>query len=978
MKLKRLISCLLSVSSILTVSQFSLPVKAEESICKLINGNHVLALTSDGKLFGWGDNSRGQLGIQGQKILQSDGSQIDGASLFAIYTPTEISFFKDNNISIKDIYCSDETSYVVSTDGTLWVAGSNSSYKLAIRSTVSNTKIWTRVADTGTASFKVGRVWPRENGLLVENIVGSKYLYACGQNSPDYNLGFTGSAVAGFTSVTAISCEFIENIYTTDKMTIIVCNDSNNRGVYFAGSPVYVQDGDANIQIHVDSGMGRANNTRNGVSSVLYSGDEFSQLETNASQHTFYSYYYNNTVYPLTDRLLYRSSYFDQSHIPNFDLTHNTLAINPTKYPLQASSLLLGGNVRWTKDRLIVIYNNQLYCTGIDNSKGQDGAAIARNYYKLGRTYIEEPHLTYNSLLNSSSFTISDLVCSRDINYLLIETPQGIRAYSNGDNSVGQLGISKLSNEVPWSSEANCITKLNNLSITKIVSNGYISYAVCRDGRVYAWGNNIAGACGQGDSSSSTLYYSEPVLVQNFNLYTGLPKPLAPDTIVAPKYAYIGTDATVTWSPVTDAVGYVLEYQDVDNPVWTEIPLTNPKVTSYTFSVVDKKDRIFRVAAINDADVRSEYTQSEVCHMKDTPIKPYGLTASPSYVKANATINLSMSLPREGIRCIIQRSIDDGKSWEQIGTATGTGLTDTANQYWTKVKYRVAQYSDVMEEELSGWTESNSVQIGQEMLPPKDMVSPTSVNADDEITISWSEPSILGEFGYKLYSSIDGGAFSLVDPYLEDTTYSCTANTTWHAIQFKLTTTDKHSESEGVLSNTIAVISPDTGGGSGGSIDWDSIMGSGGLGGVDAINPEDDGTAVSTLKAIEKLKTTVFKSTGATVNGGSLKLYAKYNSTGYEGLVLPVTFKSKVINKAVTGYLLFNGVQYPIHWTDMTGPTTIKNLTGVVSGFACVPITDMTTDGEEIPCELYIQDEGDSSGKRTYYHEMFTTGVDMA
>jgi|GEM_PF-5950614 len=80
--------------------------------------NHFLALTSDNRLFGWGSNYYNQVGIN------SDLNIID--------SPTEITYFKENNIKIVKITGGDALSFAISDDGRLFGWGINYYYKMGV------------------------------------------------------------------------------------------------------------------------------------------------------------------------------------------------------------------------------------------------------------------------------------------------------------------------------------------------------------------------------------------------------------------------------------------------------------------------------------------------------------------------------------------------------------------------------------------------------------------------------------------------------------------------------------------------------------------------------------------------------------------------------------------------------------------------------------------------------------------------------
>ena len=87
----------------------------------VIGLNHVLALTSEGNLFAWGDNSNKQVGI-GAK----EGSKI--------WAPARITL--QGNQEVDNIYASRNSSYVITTEGKVFSWGENSQGQLGLSSLV--------------------------------------------------------------------------------------------------------------------------------------------------------------------------------------------------------------------------------------------------------------------------------------------------------------------------------------------------------------------------------------------------------------------------------------------------------------------------------------------------------------------------------------------------------------------------------------------------------------------------------------------------------------------------------------------------------------------------------------------------------------------------------------------------------------------------------------------------------------------------
>src|SRR5882757_7601777 len=81
-------------------------------------GSHVVAIKTDGTLWGWGANASYQLGI-GNSTIQPTPVQISAATNWA------------------KIACGFKHTAAIKTDGTLWAWGDNSYYELGIGTTPS-------------------------------------------------------------------------------------------------------------------------------------------------------------------------------------------------------------------------------------------------------------------------------------------------------------------------------------------------------------------------------------------------------------------------------------------------------------------------------------------------------------------------------------------------------------------------------------------------------------------------------------------------------------------------------------------------------------------------------------------------------------------------------------------------------------------------------------------------------------------------
>ena len=1029
MKYKRLASFCLSILLMLPIN-LSIGVKAEDKPSKLAANSQVLVLQSDGRIFGWGDNSYGQLGIGNQKLF--DGTL--GSTHFAIYTPVEITFFRENNLTPVDVYCAQNTSYVVTSDGAMWAAGDNSKGQCGTGSTAPAYKSWNKVADTGTSTFKIGRVWCKYDVIFIENIINHDiYVFGSGENSKagsDLQGNLKSPTPLGLYStnlhdiqVSKTSTHFLfgsvanKTGVSLPKMmnTGVVTNvtSKNDSYSYFVsgylgnvsgkpiltGSDVFLSDYNSvstwnKFNVGIFNPLTTSSNIVTTLQAPLlstryyYNECDYEECGFSGSGDRFRSTYYETDflkMYNPTSNSYYNTGYInpwvDKNNYSSY-LTNNAVTRSYSSgydhitlyfYPLNLNTYILTSGIQWTGDRLIYIKENIPYSYGNSNTKGQLGVTSASGVYTA----------TVHSSLNSaraskgSTVTINKLVAFDEVNYMLLNDAQKTM-FSNGSNEFGQLGVGKEPSELPFTSDAPEITALAGKGVISMQSDGYSVIALCGNGDIYTWGNNAKGTCGQGDDSASVPYFTTPMLLASFKFLEGAQPPAAPSNVTLPAFAHLGYTMDATWEVSADASKYLVEISADDGVTWNPVAYTTE--CKYTFDVGTKQTVKVRIAACNDYNLISSYAVSNSCIWKEAPAKPMSVMITPEYVPIGSTdLSLAWLAPGTGGKFVLQRKINED-DWTNLESTTNTQFSDTAQADWYAVKYRVAWMPDENVPEQSQWAESNQAYIGQLMRPVTSISAPASVNVLTPINLTWTEPDIKGKFYYKLYRKMnDDATYYLISDNNTDTAFSEDADQYWGTVQYKLIVSDGYTESAPVMTPPITVIggTPPTSGGSGLSDeDLAAIIGIIGSGG----NKVEDGLAVSTSRAITQLKSTVFGNNGAVV-AGKFKTYEQLAAEGFEGytdgLCLPVTYTATVLNQYVSGYLSFDGSQYPIHWGDFDGPTEVQNINSKITGYAYVPLADMTNDDVAVPCELFVQDSATSGGTpRVSFNELFSVGVD--
>jgi alpha-tubulin suppressor-like RCC1 family protein len=137
-------------------------------IATAVGASHSLALTADGTVWAWGDNSSGQLGI---------GSTIDQLSPVQVRTSAT-----DTLQNVIAIAAGGNTSYALTSDGTVFACGINTTGQLGTNRTI-NESFAVPVHGIGNAGFLTGVTAIAANGSAAYALTGDVSVLAWGQNT---------------------------------------------------------------------------------------------------------------------------------------------------------------------------------------------------------------------------------------------------------------------------------------------------------------------------------------------------------------------------------------------------------------------------------------------------------------------------------------------------------------------------------------------------------------------------------------------------------------------------------------------------------------------------------------------------------------------------------------------------------------------------------------------------------------------------
>jgi alpha-tubulin suppressor-like RCC1 family protein len=162
------------------------------------------ALLSNGNLYTGGGSNPNQLGISSSAVPSPSTLVSDGGLGLSLSGVSKVAF-------------GGQTIFAIKTDGTLWWAGSVSSYLNNTgtgQSTTNSTYGWTQIgSDTDWYDIKVYPNFPYQ-AIAIKGSSGSRYLYACGANN-NYGTGQgtnSGSTLSWTRVKSAASTDLSESI----------------------------------------------------------------------------------------------------------------------------------------------------------------------------------------------------------------------------------------------------------------------------------------------------------------------------------------------------------------------------------------------------------------------------------------------------------------------------------------------------------------------------------------------------------------------------------------------------------------------------------------------------------------------------------------------------------------------------------------------------------------------------------------------
>ena len=211
---------------------------------------------------------------------------------------------------------------------------------------------------------------------------------------------------------------------------------------------------------------------------------------------------------------------------------------------------------------------------------------------------------------------------------------------------------------------------------------------------------------GSTDDSSSAVGYARPAFLLPIELYvtsngtvaTGSP-PTNPASITTSETSVMaGTQIVVSWgaSLDSDLAGYILERSENEQEPWEQVYSGGYSTTSYTDTAPARSENVstirYRVKAYDAEGLESNYVTGNVITVINNvaPSAPGSISASNVVANGSATITWTAATDTDGTIAsyTVERKID-GNSFTQIYNGTALTTTDTINEEWGTVQYRV-------------------------------------------------------------------------------------------------------------------------------------------------------------------------------------------------------------------------------------------------------------------------------------------------
>ena len=226
-------------------------------------------------------------------------------------------------------------------------------------------------------------------------------------------------------------------------------------------------------------------------------------------------------------------------------------------------------------------------------------------------------------------------------------------------------------------------------------------------------------------------------------LITACPNPfIHEETPDAPREIYVkgasSGSITITWSPVSGAIGYIVYRSTSDSGAYTQI--TDTPETSYTDSDLSAGTAYYYKIAAYSEERTSK--QSAVFSAFTRPAIPTGLNAA--VVTSSSSITITWSSVFGATGYYVYRSLSESGDYTKAGEATSSAFTDSGLAGYTTYYYIVSAYNSAGE-----GIKSDSQVWARTRLGTPTEINTTANSSENSITISWAAE--YGADGYYIY-----------------------------------------------------------------------------------------------------------------------------------------------------------------------------------------------------------------------------------
>ncbi len=417
---------------------------------------HSLALTNNGKVYSWGHQNSGSLGL-------GDYSNRGVPTLISTNIGT---------LTISKIKCGYYHSAFLTNDGKVYSCGSNGSGQLGLGDTI-NRNVPTLIS-TNIGSLTISDITCGDSHSLF--LTNDGKVYSCGSNSSgQLGLGDTTNRnvptlINSLPPISYIVCGAAYSLFIT-----------NDRRVYSCGSNSSGQLGFGNSGI----------NTNVLIPTLSFTFGTY--MINKAAGH-------DNSLFLTNDGTVYSCGLNNSSQLGLGDTINRNIPtlISPNIGTLTISNISCGNG-----HSLFLTNTGRVYSFGA-NTDGRLGLGDTTNR--------NVPTLISTTVGSFNTLTISAISVGATSFHSLFLTNTG-KVYTCGLNDNGQLGLGDTTNRNVPTLISTTVGSFNTLTISAIFSGSSHSLFITNYGKVYTCGLNNNGQLGIGDNANKNI----PTIIPTFN-----------------------------------------------------------------------------------------------------------------------------------------------------------------------------------------------------------------------------------------------------------------------------------------------------------------------------------------------------------------------------------------------------------------------------------------------------------------------------